>query len=179
MLPIGLLQQIRAIEPSVDRGVAYLPCSVALRDGTVHERVYLIDAEDFARTWGHVSGQYVVAMEALVRVAENPERLPARFANRLYAAGESGMGYFQFVLEFGDGTAQAYVTGDAVDFLAYPGTRKAADVSAVVPHAKGTSGSYLEGLPYLWCPIIGLHAVLADLRPAAPWWRFWTRPPAT
>jgi hypothetical protein len=179
VLPIELLTQIRAIEPSVDREAAFLPCSVWLRDGAIHERVYLIDAEHYARTWGLVPRRNIVVEEALIRVAEYAERLPVRPANQLYAAGESGMGYFRFVLEFHGGTAQAYVTGNAVDFVPYPAEYHAMDVVRALPHASGEAGSYLEGLSYMWCPVAGLSNAVPHLRPRAPWWKFWSRLAAT
>lgn len=61
-------------------------------------------------------------------------RLPVCFANELYAAGESGMGYRVFVIEFRDGTGQAYHTGGAVDFLEYPDSKGPEDVVRALPH---------------------------------------------
>lgn len=179
MLASQVLAQLREIEPSVDRDAAYFPCCVWLRDGTMHERVYLIDAAQYAATWGLFPGRTVVPEEALVRVAEQAERLPVRVANQLYAAGESGMGYCRFVLEFRDGAAQAYVTGNAVDFVPYPADYHAADVVRAVPHGGGEMRSHLEGLSYLWCPVAGLSNVVPRVRPRAPWWKFGSRGAAT
>ena len=156
MLPIEVLAQIREIEPSVDQNAVYIPCRVWLRDGTMHERVYLIDAEQYARTWGLVPRRDVLTADVIAQVDEYPERLPVRIANQLYAAGESGMGYCLFELRFRDGNTQAYQTGNAMDFVPYPTGYHAADVVGVRPHAGRQAAQRLEGLSYLWCPVPGL-----------------------
>ena len=62
-------------------------------------------------------------------------RLPRRFAAELYAAGESGMGFIVFVVEFLDGSRVSFINGGAVDFIAYPPGQSAATIARVIPHA--------------------------------------------
>ena len=57
----------------------------------------------------------------VVSVRESRFRLPARFANEIYRAGETGFGYTAFTLVFPLGYRRNYtVPGSAVDFLEYP-----------------------------------------------------------
>jgi hypothetical protein len=60
--------------------------------------------------------------------------LPARFANILYEAGESGMGYCAFSVELRDHRRLYFVTGNAVDFLNWPEGVLPDDVIGVTPH---------------------------------------------
>lgn len=62
-------------------------------------------------------------------------RLPARFANKIYDAHESGMGYFIFTLVMKDGRRLPFLTGNAVDFPNWPAGVSPADVVGVEPHA--------------------------------------------
>ena len=149
---------MRGILPSRDENKAYYPCKVVLHNGTVHERVYLIDAVDYARSWGHNPGRSTLTASEIAAVEESPERLPPVFADQLYAAGESGMGFCMFTVRFRDGTQQAYVTGNAIDFLQLPNGRTAGDVVAVLAHTGRESQSALAELPYEWCPVNGLSS---------------------
>jgi hypothetical protein len=158
LLSPSVLAQVRAILPSTHGRLPYYPCQVRLRDGSVRDRVYLIDAEAFAATWGFSPTRVVVQASEVVAVAESHERLPRAFADILYAADESGMGYCLFTLQFRDGSEQVYLTGNAVDFLPYPSGQTATDVTGVVPHQGRKAASRLEGLPYDWCPVRGLGA---------------------
>jgi hypothetical protein len=173
-----LLTQLRAIVPSRDQGISYFPCRVGLHDGSVHERVYLIDAEDYARTWGLVPDRAVLSARDVVRIEEAPDRLPAEFATTLYRAGESGMGYCVFELRFRDGSEHAYVTGNAIDFLAYPEGQSPDTVLAVRPGAGRAAQAHLGDLPYEWCPIVGLAQPATSAAPPS-WWKFWNRVTAT
>jgi hypothetical protein len=76
--------------------------------------------------------------------------LPARFANKLYNAGESGMGYTIFTVVFSDGTKQAYSAGNAVDFIRYPEGKGPADVADVLPH-EGRNEIQIRVPEYYWC----------------------------
>src|SRR5689334_20297545 len=100
-LPHRLSIQLDQIEPSVNRGTKYWPCAVTLEDGRVLPRVYFVSYES---RLGHVPGR-VGTLEGLRpsqvrRVEVSPFRLSASLANALYAAGESGMGYCVFTVEF-------------------------------------------------------------------------------
>jgi len=61
------------------------------------------------------------------------------------------MGGCFFVLIFKSGHKQAYVTGNALDFLPYPAGLGPTDVVAVEPHVGRHAPSQLSGLNYHWC----------------------------
>jgi hypothetical protein len=133
-----LAAQLACIEPSRDGRLEYRPCSVILLDCTVVQNVYIVDAQQYIDAWGvwpeDDPGKSCVSLEAVQSIAPSLSRLPAEVANELYRAGESGMGYTVFKLHFRDGTAEAYVTGSAVDFVSYPAGKSGKDIKRVEPH---------------------------------------------
>jgi hypothetical protein len=68
------------------------------------DRVYLVSQAPWSKLWGAYprsdSGESEVLVSDLVSVVESPSRLPSSFANELYQAGESGMGYTVFAVVF-------------------------------------------------------------------------------
>jgi hypothetical protein len=114
-------KQLAGIQPSVWESMKYFPCSAILKSGERLDRVYLVSQAYFVRYWGiypeDAPGKLHVSIQDVVNVEESPSRLPATLANKLYRAGESGMGYTVFTVVFRDGSRQAYVTGGAVDFI--------------------------------------------------------------
>jgi hypothetical protein len=153
-LPQHLRAQLEAVPPSTHDGLEYRPCRVTLSDGRVMDRVYVVPAKQYLHVWGVTpesdSGKRSVSIRDVVAIEESPDRLPARFANEMYAAGESGMGYCLFELEFADASTQAYLTGNAVDFIPYPPGKSGADIVALHPH-HGRDQHYLNGDDYWWC----------------------------
>ena len=142
-LPPRLAEQLLRVPPSGDRAITYYPCCVRLNDGTKLDRVYLVAEIPFIKIWGWYPdrdrGKAEVLVSNIASVEDSPTRLPAIFANELYRAGESGMGYSLFTVIFkaDDSSAQssqAYVTGDAVDFIDYPEGKGPKDVLRVLPH---------------------------------------------
>ena len=71
-------------------------------------RVYVVSEQSYIRSWGvwpeDDSGKALIAIEEVQDLRESHSRLPAEFANRLYDAGESGMGYRIFTVVFDDGS---------------------------------------------------------------------------
>lgn len=126
-------QQIAAIEPSITDKTKFFPCVVTFDDGSQLDKVYLIEQYSYIRIWGSYP-QNEIDLKRIVSVTESPLRLPAKYANELYLAGESGMGYLIFTVVFSDGSNQAYVTGNLIDFLDYPEGKTGADVVEVLPH---------------------------------------------
>ena len=94
-------------------------------------------------------GKDELLLDDVLRIEESPTRLPAQFADELYAAGETRMGGTMFALKFGDGSVHYFATGNAIDFLRYPEGLGPKDVVGVIPHETGrpTNG----GAPYAWC----------------------------
>ena len=90
----SLARQLAKIEPT---NGYYYPAKVILRDGTHVDRVYLADADRWYVEWGiwpqDDPGKRYLPLHTVREIQESPTRLPARFADELYAAGESGMGF--------------------------------------------------------------------------------------
>src|SRR6266404_3576589 len=154
-LPPHLKSQLNAITPSVDDELKHYPCLVRLNDATEVDRVYLVSEAPYIRHWGvypgQDSGKSEVHVEDVASLKESPSRLPPQFANELYKAGESGMGYTLFVVVFSDGTRQAFLTGNAVDFIEYPQGKGPQDVTAVLPNEGRNDPGRREAPNYSWC----------------------------
>jgi len=142
-----------AVEASVDGATEYRPCEVTLVDGTVQDRVYVQEATRWFSVWGvdpeDDHGKVLVPVERIAQIAESPTRLPARFATRMYAAGESMMGGCLFRLVLRDGSHLDCLTGNAVDFVAWPPGIGPQDVVDLVPH-EGRMSQHIEQPRYAW-----------------------------
>jgi hypothetical protein len=118
------------------------------------DRVYVVSEVTYIKNWGVYPGQDRNKTEILVSnvasLAESPSRLPPQFANELYKAGESGMGYTIFTIVFSDGSRQAYLTGNAVDFLEYPEGKGPQNVTALLPHEGRNDGERKNAPNYSW-----------------------------
>ena len=156
-----LLEQLLAVEPSTDGMLEYRPCQVTLRSGRVLPRVCVIDAERYMTSWGvwpeddeHKSSVDIAEVD---QIEESPVRLPAKLANAIYEAGESGMGYTIYTLLTKDRRTFPRLTGGAVDFPQLPEGLDMADVADVLPH-EGRD-AFRERMPtpdesdapYFWC----------------------------
>ncbi|HUB26954.1 MAG TPA: hypothetical protein VL992_16125 [Tepidisphaeraceae bacterium] len=85
-------------------------------------------------------------------VEESRFRLPLQFAQTLYDAGESGMGYLLFTVVFDDGSQAAYCLGNgSIDFLDYPTNKGPRNVVNVAPHAGRSDPNLRHGADYRWC----------------------------
>jgi hypothetical protein len=123
-----VLQQILSIEPSYDGTMQYRPARVGLRSSETLSRVYCVTNP----SW--LPPERAVDFDALTWAEESPYRLPPALATRLYAEGESGMGYTIFTIVFNDGSRLPRVTGNLVDFPALPDGVTTADIADVLPH---------------------------------------------
>jgi len=163
--------QLNRIAPSIDGALRYFPCCVRLRVGQLVDRVYLVEAQSYISVWGVWPDQdahkHEVKIEDVVEIFESPTRMPVNFANELYRAGESGMGYTVFTMRFRDGSEHAVATGNAIDFVPFPAGQTAADIIEVVPH-HGHERAVDSTQPYYWCiygsgkPHAAEQAVAAD-----------------
>ena len=59
------------------------------------------------------------------------------------------MGYTVFTVVFATGLRQAYLTGNAVDFIDYPEGMDGRNVVSVLPNVG--RAHYREGPEYYWC----------------------------
>ena len=118
------------IEPSWNGACWHRPCRAVLRDGRIVERLLAVeDRRGFqAGDWLHP--------DEVVAVEESALRLPARFANRLYAERETRMGGLDYEIRYQDGRTTGFVGGSALlDFPDHPPGLGAADVADVSARA--------------------------------------------
>lgn len=113
-LPDKLREDLGAITLSRDGDLTYWPCAARMKDGTVLVCVYVVLEAPYIKHWGvypqQDRGKSHISVADVDALAESPRRLPARFANKLYESGESGMsGYTIFRVVFADGSRQASV----------------------------------------------------------------------
>lgn len=150
-----ILTELEAVPISVDQWMPYRPCDVVLKNGRRVDRVYVVPEEPYILRWGlwpeHGRGKEPIQIDDLAEVHESRHRLPARFAEKLYAAGESGMGYTIFAVHFADGSRIAFQTGNAIDFITYLAGKGPKDVVDVVPHAGRDDSSLRIAPAYSWC----------------------------
>ena len=123
-LTAEISRQMEDVEPSIDGSLKYYPCAARLANGDSLSCVYVVWDEAYIKVWGIYPEQDPakswVRIEDVREVVDSPRRLPAKFARELYQQGESGMGNTIFTVVFSDGSRQAYVAGNAVDFIRYP-----------------------------------------------------------
>jgi hypothetical protein len=159
-LPRDLVEDLRRVPSSRDRGMEYKPCAVTLADGAELACVYVLDCKPYIRHWGIYPecdpGKRSVSITRVRRIRDSPNRLPPALADCLYRAGESGMGYMVFTVEFKDGTRHAYLTGNAVDFISPPSGLCASDAVRVYPH-EGRQEAKQPSVEYHWCLYDGLE----------------------
>lgn len=159
-LPPNLCEQLSAIAPSRDSELEYYPCDARLHDGRIVERVYVVSQIPYIKHWGVYpaddSGKRSISISDVASLSESTSRLPPKFANVLYMAGESGMGYSVFTVVFSKRFGllrrkqTAYLTGNAVDFIDYPNGLTGKDVKEVLPHVGRDAQP--RGCPkYSWC----------------------------
>lgn len=153
-LPDKLREDLNGITPSRDGDLTYWPCAARMKDGTVLVCVYVVSEEPYIRHWGiypqQDRGKSHISVADVDALAESPRRLPARFADKLYKSGESGMGYTIFTVVFADGSRQAYGCGNAIDFIRYPEGQDGSDVVDILPH-EGRNAEPVRCPEYYWC----------------------------
>ena len=152
MLNSDLERQLARIEPSVrDRGVLLYPCSVECKNGTILRCVYMVTEADFLHLTGSTRPRDTpwIPSEDIASMQESPMRLPPQFANELYQAGESGMGYRVFTVVFSWWCRQEYAQA-FVDFIEYPPGKGPSYVRAVLPHVGGRRRPKPQPVIY-WC----------------------------
>lgn len=154
-LPPHIRDALEKIEPSRDGKLVYHPCRAVLKSREAFDAVYIVSETPYVNRGGlypeNDPGKLWIRMEDVAEVQDSPTRLPARFANQIYKNGESGMGYMIFTVVFADGLRQAYVTGNAADFIRYPIGKGPGDVVAVLPHEGRRGDSLVKSPEWRWC----------------------------
>ena len=92
--------------------------------------VYVQEAETWSRVWlwDRRIPEGALTVDSVLSISESPRRLPVELANRLYAEGETGMGYYAFALVLRSGREVPCLTGNAVDFMDLPADLDPRDV---------------------------------------------------
>jgi hypothetical protein len=147
LLTPALWEELRRIEPAVGD---YRPCRMTLKNGRVLDHVYAFSAE---RSFIYPDRNYVW-MKEVAKIEESPDRLPKPFADKMNAAGESGMGYCLFALDFRDGRRLYVSTGNFIDLLVLPEGYAFDQIVGIVPHARH-QGPTLGGPELRFCPYLG------------------------
>jgi len=156
---MNLLRELEAIEPSeFEPGTRIYPCSALLNDGTVLECVYFVSADTAKRLFGPagieaVSERLRIPVEQVANVGVSPARLPARFANQIYQAGETHYGCYMFTLVFSRWRREKYSQGGFIDFLSFPRGRRPCDVKEVLLRTGPIRASRV--MEYRWCVYSG------------------------
>lgn len=134
-----LTEALSRIGPSHGCGQEILrPCTLVLRNGqTVLRALGSEDARGFHTDWW-------IHPDEVAEVRECPLRMPAHLADKLYRAGESGMGYEIFTMDLRSGENLVFVTGNIVDFPDLPEGVTTFDILDVHPH-EGRERSQREG----------------------------------
>lgn len=151
----ALRVQLARIPASGDYGLEYPPCDVRLKDGRRVSRVYIVPEDRYIRVWGvwpeDDQGKRSVRIEDVAELRESADRLPVSLAAKLYAAGESGMGYCVFTVVFDDGLRLPFVSGNAVDFIEYPPGKGPCNAVDVLPHVGRNEPDLRKAPEYYWC----------------------------
>jgi len=147
-------EQLLRVTPSKDWTMEYRPCQVTLKNGDTLDNVFIQDEETYLEVWGVMpdadSGKRFVLIEDILDIRESPNRLRPELANKIYKAGESGMGYCLYKLILDNGQTIDVCTGNAVDFVSLPNGLTAKNIKDVVPH-RASRKNIVNGPNYYWC----------------------------
>lgn len=150
-----LRDELTSIEPSRNKAIRYYPCLVITKDGIEKDKVYLVSAQQYIKFWGiwpeeDSNKKYVEILDVL-HIKQSPSTLPVYITNKIYDAGESGMGYHIFTLVFSNGLKQVYQVGGVVNFVPMPEGEKIENIIDVIPHKGREDKHILKGEDYFWC----------------------------
>src|SRR6516225_971588 len=149
-----LRAQLARIPAAGDYGLQYSPCDVRLKNGRQVSRVYVVPEDQYIKVWGvwpeDDSGKRSISIDDVTEISESADRLPVKLAAKVYAAGESGMGYCIFTVVLDDGSRLPFVSGNAIDFIEYPDGKGPKNVVDVVPHEGRNEPNLRKAPEYYW-----------------------------
>ena len=147
-------EQLLRVTPSKDWSMEYRPCQVTLKNGETVDKVYVQEEQSYIKTWVVMPhedpGKRYILIEDVIEIKESPSRLPPDLANKIYDAGESGMGYCLYKLILDDGHTIDTCTGNAVDFPPLPRGYTTRNIKDVLPH-QASRKNFVNGPEYYWC----------------------------
>jgi hypothetical protein len=129
----------------------YWPCEIELSSGQVITCACVTSVDSWRHSTQYAPGGFA-SVEQIRDIRESPTRLPRRFAQSVYDAGESGMGYTIYAVVYRD-NARSYHGGgnlDCFDFVSYPEGQSARTVSGVLPH-QGRMERKISNPLVVWC----------------------------
>jgi hypothetical protein len=129
----AVVRQLIVIPQSHYCNMALWPCQVTLLDGRILPRVLVRCSKQY-----YEDNDLFIPASQVSAISESQFRLPARWANIVYAHGESGMDYFMFRVFFRDKTHIDVTIGSTIDFIPYPEGKTVADVFTVEPWGRLT-----------------------------------------
>ena len=137
-----LWRQLSVIPSSTACGQRQYPCGARLKDGTIIDRVLFLEEAHglYNRSW--------VPLESIAEVWDSPLRMPVHLAQKLYAAGESGMGYLIYRAITNTGQEFVNLTGSIVDFPGLPEGVMGTDIVDVYPHEGRDPKTSPERIPH-------------------------------
>lgn len=147
-------EQLLEVTPSKDWTMEYRPCQVTLKNGDTLDNVYVQEEQSYLKTWGVMpdadAGKRYVLIEDVTEIKESPNRLRPDLANKIYDAGESGMGYCLYKMVLDNGQTVDVCTGNAVDFAPLPAGYTTKNIKDVLPH-QASRKNFVNGPEYYWC----------------------------
>jgi len=147
-------EQLLKVAPSKDWTMEYRPCQVTLKNGDRLDNVYVQEEQSYLKTWGVMldadSGKRYLLIEDVTEINESPNRLSPDLANKIYDAGESGMGYCLYKLVLDNGQTIDVCVGNAVDFVPLPDGLTTKNIKDVLPH-QASRKNIVNGPEYYWC----------------------------
>lgn len=159
-------EQLLKVIPSKDLTMEYRPCQVTLKNGDKLDNVYIQEEKSYLKIWGVMpdedSGKGYVLIEDVTEIKESPNRLRPELANKIYNAGESGMGYCLYKLVLDNGQTIDVGVGNAVDFVPLPEGLTTKNIKDVLPH-QASRKNFVNGPEYYWCLFKGdIPKIYAD-----------------
>ena len=147
--------QLFDIQSSQSNELQLWPCRVVLKNGKSFDNVYIVEAKKYINQWGiwpeDDPNKKSIAISDVDCIEESPNRLPAYFANKMYTAGETGMGYIIFTIQFSDGSEKTYIGGNAIDFIELPADKIMSDIIDVKPHEGRKGIEQFKSSEFFWC----------------------------
>jgi hypothetical protein len=147
-------EQLLQVILSKNWAMEYRPCQVTLKNGETFDNVYIQEEQSYLAIWGVMPdadpGKRFLSIEDVVEIRESPNRLHPNLADKLYEAGESGMGYCLYQLVFDNGEIMDVCTGNAVDFVPLPAGLTTKNIKDVVPH-QASRKNFVNTPKYYWC----------------------------
>ena len=127
-LSTAVIRQLIAIPQSHYCNIGFWPCQATLLDGRILPRVIIRCSKQY-----YEDSDLFIPASQISAVSESQFRLPAMWANVVYAHGETRMSSFMFRVFFRDKTHIDVSLGSTIDFIPYPDGKTATDVFKVEP----------------------------------------------